>query len=204
MKMDLLFSSFPFISDEHVTVSQIAPTDIDALWEIMGDDENYMFSPNAALSSVREVQKRMLKFASLFKEQKMIVLGIYSNDEINRLVGTLEISEIRPEIEGVTLTFMLNRKYNGNGYATAAVNSTVKFLFERINVNRIQSYVMPTNLPCERLMERCGFVREGTIREGFYWPDKGVVDLDLFSILSSDYFRKHQQNQSFTSSNILF
>lgn len=204
MKADLLFSSYPFISNELVTVSQIAPTDSDALWEIMGDDENYLFSPNAALPSIKEVQARMKKFDSLFRERKMIVLGIYSNANINRLVGTLELSDFRQDISCATLTFMLNQKYNGKGYATSAVKSTVKYLFEKVRINRIQSYVMPTNLPCERLMDRCGFVREGTIREGFLWPDKGIVDLDLFSILSSDYFRAQQVQQGVNPKNIVF
>ncbi len=204
MKTDLLFSSYPFISNEYVTVSRIAPSDSEALWEIMGDDDNFLFSPNAALPSLSAVQSRMMKFDSLFREHKMIVLGIYSNEHINTLVGTLEISDINAQTNAVTLTFMLNRKYNGRGYATSAVQSTVKYLFERIQVNRIQSYVMPSNLPCERLMERCGFVREGTIREGFYWPDKGVVDLDLFSVLATDYFRKQQIESGVNPRNIVF
>ena len=33
---------------------------------------------------------------------------------------------------------------------------------------------------------RCGFVKEGTIREGFYWPDKGIVDLTVYSLLPTD------------------
>ncbi len=204
MKTDLLFSSYPFISNESVTVSQIAPSDAAALWEIMGDDENFLFSPNAALRSEREIPSRMMKFDSLFRERKLIFLGIYSNEQLSTLVGTLEISDINLQTEAATLTFMLNRKYNGKGFATSAVQITVKYLFERIQMNRIQSFVMPSNLPCERLMERCGFVLEGTIREGFYWPDKGIVDLNLFSILSTDYFRKQQLDRGVNPKNIVF
>ena len=29
-------------------------------------------------------------------------------------------------------------------------------------------------------------MKEGTIREGFYWPDKGIVDCVLYSLLPTD------------------
>ena len=40
------------------------------------------------------------------------------------------------------------------------------------------------------VLERCGFVKEGTIREGFLWPDKGIVDLSLYSLLPTDLRRE--------------
>lgn len=51
MKTSLLFSSFPFITGEKVTLSRMTELDLRALWEIMGDDENYRFAPTAALRS---------------------------------------------------------------------------------------------------------------------------------------------------------
>ena len=58
-----------------------------------------------------------------------------------------------------------------------------------IGVHRIQAYVLPTNYRGVLVLERCGFVREGTIREGFFWPDKGIVDLTLYSLLPTDTHR---------------
>lgn len=192
MKTDLLFSSHPFISCEKVTLTRITDMDIPALWEIMGNEDNYRFSPTGAMQSVHEVTSRFRKAESLFREKKSIFLGIFANDDVNKLVGTFEISDVNPRIEAVSINFMLGREYTGKGYATTAVSSAVKYLFERVEVNRIQALVLPINYSCKQLLERCGFVKEGTIRDGFLWPDKGIVDLTLYSILPSDY-KKHQQ-----------
>ena len=41
MKTSLLFSSFPFIASEKVTLTRMTELDLNAMWEIMGDDDNY-------------------------------------------------------------------------------------------------------------------------------------------------------------------
>ena len=55
-----------------------------------------------------------------------------------------------------------------------------------VGVRRIQCLVLPTNYRAVLVLERCGFVKEGTIREGFLWPDKGIVDLTIYSLLPTD------------------
>ena len=105
---------------------------------------------------------------------------------MNRLVGLLEISQINPQVESVTLSFILGQEYTGQGYASAAVRATTEYLFRTVGVRRIQCFVLPINYRAVLVLERCGFVKEGTIREGFYWPDKGIVDLTVYSLLPTD------------------
>ena len=70
--------------------------------------------------------------------------------------------------------------------AAAAVRATTEYLFRTVGVRRIQCFVLPINYRAVLVLERCGFVKEGTIREGFYWPDKGIVDLTVYSLLPTD------------------
>lgn len=189
MKTDLLFSSFPFIGSDKVTLSKITEMDVNSLYRIMSDHDNFMYSPFGAIETRDVAELRIGRMASNFKEKKAIDLGIFLNSELNKLIGTLTISKVNPRTESITLDFLIHREYTGRGLGTSAVKAAVKYLFERINANRIQVYSMPNNYRCEALLKKCGFVKEGTIREGFYWPDKGIVDLSIYSILQSDYQR---------------
>ncbi len=187
MKTDLLFSSVPFIASEKVTLTQITDLDLDGLWEILGDDDNFRFTPTAAFSSKGEMTERLRENARLFRGRKQVTLGIHS--DLNQLLGLFQISEIDPAISGVTVSFMLRGDSTGFGYASSALRAVSKYLFDTVEVNRIQAYVLPINYRGVLVLERCGFVKEGTIREGFNWPDKGIVDLALYSLLPSDYRR---------------
>lgn len=186
MKTDLLFSSFPFISGDKVTLSRMTDLDLKALWSIMGDEDNYRFAPTAALLSPGECAAKLRQAESLFREHRAVVLGIYPNDREHRLVGTFEIFDVDPKVEAVTVTFTLNQQDTGMGYASGALRAVTDYLMGAIHVHRIQAYVLPINYRGVLVLERCGFQKEGTIREGFLWPDKGVVDLTLYSLLPSD------------------
>lgn len=186
MKTNLLFSSFPFIAGEKVTLSRMTELDLKDLWAIMGDDENYRFSPTAALRSPNECITKLRQAESLFREKRAVVLGIYPNGKEHHLAGILEVLDIDPKIESVTVAFTLGQRFTGLGYASSAVRAVSEYLMGTIGVNRIQAYVLPTNYRGVLVLERCSFQKEGTIREGFLWPDKGIVDLTLYSLLPSD------------------
>lgn len=186
MKTDLLFSSFPFIAAEKVTLTRMTELDLRSLWEIMGDEEAYRFAPTAALRSPAECAGKLKQAEALFREKRAVVLGIYPNGKDHRLVGTLEILDVDPAVESATITFTLNQKDTGMGYASAAVRAVSDYLMGTVGVHRIQAYVLPINYRGVLVLERCGFQKEGTIREGFLWPDKGIVDLTLYSLLPSD------------------
>ncbi len=196
MKTSLLFSSFPFITGEKVTLSRMTELDLRSLWEIMGDDENYRFAPTAALRSFSECAPKLRQAEALFREKKAVVLGIYGNEGNHQLAGVFEIFDIDPEVEAATIRFTLSRRFIGKGYASGAVREVTEYLMEKVELHRIQAYVLPINYRGILVLERCGFQKEGTIREGFYWPDKGIVDVSLYSLLPSD-LRPKKEGQSF-------
>lgn len=188
-----MFTNYPFIKCERVTLNRITDLDLRSLWDIMSDEDNYRYSPTGAMQSKNSLRIYFQRIESLYLQKKRIFLGIYANNQLSKLIGILEISHIEPRASKLQIHIMLNRKYSGRGLAESAVKGLEKYLFETVQVNRIEAYVMPVNLRGQRLLANCGLLKEGTIREGFYWPDKGLVDLDLYAILASDYIRILQE-----------
>ena len=203
MKPNLLFTHYPFISGERVTLNRITELDLKSLWDIMSDDDNYRYTPTGAIQNKNSLQLFYQRIDSLFMEKKRIVLGIYPVQNPSKLVGILELSNLNRRASKIEFSIMLNRDYSGRGLAQSAVQAMQKYLFETVLINRIEIYAMPINIRCKRLLSRCDFVKEGTIREGFYWPDKGIVDLDLYAALASDYAQA-QRDRASSSRHVLF
>ncbi len=61
------------------------------------------------------------------------------------------------------------------------------FLFEEIDINRIQADVMPANEVSKIVLLKNGFIKEGLLRQAVLWSGKGVVDIEIYSILKEDY-----------------
>ena len=203
MNTKLLFSSFPFIVGKSVTLTHITDLDEDALWNIMSDDDVYKYSPTEAVQSRYEVHESILKFNYLFEAKKAIVLGIYSSEHLNKLVGFVELYNFDFKLRAASINIMLSSKYQQRGFAKDALTSFLEYLFEKIGFNRIQGYLLPINYKGKLLLEACGFVNEGTLREAFIWPDKGIIDLSVYSMLPIDYKKFKHPNVKSNCSYIL-
>jgi ribosomal-protein-alanine N-acetyltransferase len=77
----------------------------------------------------------------------------------------------------------------GHGYGAEAVNALARHCFEDLGLNRITAEVFSFNIAAVRLFERCGFLREGTLRESVW--KSGFADEYVYSLLKSDWEAAH-------------
>lgn len=72
----------------------------------------------------------------------------------------------------------------GKGYCTEAAQLMVDYLFLSKDVSRIQATISTRNKASERVLEKAGFTREGTIRRHVRGARR---DLYLYSILREEW-----------------
>ncbi|WP_433089014.1 GNAT family N-acetyltransferase [Dactylosporangium sp. CA-052675] len=53
----------------------------------------------------------------------------------------------------------------GHGYATEAAHALLRWAFDTLELNRVQAATDTRNVASARVLEKLGFVREGTLRE---------------------------------------
>lgn len=108
-----------------------------------------------------------------------------------RLVGTGGVMDWQPQYGRIELAYALARPYWGQGLMTEAVRAILEFGFKVLGVNRIQAYCMVENEGSARVMEKCGMIREGYLRQ--YTRIKGIYrDLFLYAILRADWQSQRQ------------
>jgi RimJ/RimL family protein N-acetyltransferase len=72
----------------------------------------------------------------------------------------------------------------GKGYCTEAAQLMVDYLFLSMDVSRVQATISTRNKASERVLEKAGFTREGTIRRHVRGARR---DLYLYSILREEW-----------------
>ena len=71
------------------------------------------------------------------------------------------------------------------GYMTAAVRAVIPFVFDSLELHRLEAACLPANVASIKLLERTGFTREGIARR--YLKINGVwQDHLLYALLESD------------------
>ncbi len=91
--------------------------------------------------------------------------GIYLN-ETCELIGGIALNEVmRGSLQSCYIGYSLDQEHNGLGYMSEAVKLLMAFAFEVLKLHRIEAGVMPVNIRSQRVLEKCGFVREGLARK---------------------------------------
>ena len=83
------------------------------------------------------------------------------------------------------------KEYRGKGYAYAAYNIILPYLFKTYNLNKISLEVLCTNNIAINLYKKIGFIQEGIKRQEVL--KNGVyIDSIIMSLLKSEYFKTNE------------
>ena len=181
------YDQFPNIITDEITLRKIIPSDLDSLFEIYSNEKLFLHSPVMLKKNKDTVANMIGHFERDYNKKKEIFLGISMNSDPENIVGVAEIFDYNREVNMITIGYRINDRFLGRGIATKTVKAMVEYLFNDIGINRIQAFVMPENTKSLNVLRRNNFVEEGTVRQGYVWKGKGVVDLVLFSMIKSDY-----------------
>lgn len=77
-------------------------------------------------------------------------------------------------------------EHRGKGLATAATQVLVDALFAQPEVNRLEGSLHPDNIASAMVLERLGFVHEGTSRQSF-WVEDVVSDDAHYGLLREEW-----------------
>lgn len=72
------------------------------------------------------------------------------------------------------------------GITTEAFQRLIPFFFDEVGVNRIESMHDPNNPASGKVMQHCGLVYEGTLRQADR-NNQGLCDAAYYGLLREDY-----------------
>ena len=103
------------------------------------------------------------------------------------LLGGVTLANVRRGIvQAGTLGYWVGEPFSGQGHMTAALRVLLPFLLGELALHRVEAACIPSNGASIRVLEKCGFVREGLARR--YLCINGVwQDHLLFGLLNEDY-----------------
>lgn len=105
----------------------------------------------------------------------------------NALIGGITVANVRRGIvQAGTIGYWIGEPHARRGYMTAALRVLLPTLFGELNLHRVEAACIPNNAASIRVLEKCGFTREGLARR--YLCINGVwQDHLLFGLLHDDF-----------------
>lgn len=90
------------------------------------------------------------------------------------------------------IEYCIGTEFQQRGYATEAAKAVIRYGFEAIRLHKVQICHRSNNLPSKRVIEKCGFTYEGTLRDYFYIDGK-YFDRLYYSIIRDEYTNNLQE-----------
>ena len=101
-------------------------------------------------------------------------------------LGAIGVVTLWENIGACEVGYCLGERFWGKGIMSEAFAAVIDYLFTQVGFNRIQSCHDPRNIGSGRVMEKCGLVYEGTLRQADR-NNQGICDAVVRAILREDW-----------------
>jgi ribosomal-protein-alanine N-acetyltransferase len=142
------------------------------------------WQPHGSIELTRKINvSDVSKYDSLSHYQWAVVLKT-----LNEPIGGINVVKIDEACNSVEVAYRIGKAWWHQGYASEALSSVIKFLFEQVGANRIAAMHDTRNPNSGAVMRKCGMSYEGTFRQ-FACNNQGLYDAACYAILAEDYKR---------------
>jgi len=101
----------------------------------------------------------------------------------NKIIGAINL-QVEDFNESLEFNYAIDDRYKGNGYMTEALKIVKEYCLNELKVNRLFGGCEINNIGSKKVMEKCSFVYEGTLRNYLKLRD-GYHDMYLYSIIKN-------------------
>ena len=110
--------------------------------------------------------------------------------EDQQLIGMISLEDMNRYPQYKELEYAIAAQERGNGYAVEAVEAMLRYAFLQRDISVVAAWVRAFNQPSVRVLQRCRFTHEGTLRR--HARDKG--DTLCYSILKEEWMESQKEN----------
>jgi len=121
------------------------------------------------------------------KDRREYILAARTKEN-NAFAGLtfIEIDSKGPSTAEIGITLL--PEFTKKGYGSEILNAYIAFGFETLKMHRVYAKCDTRNIPSARLMEHCGLIYEGTIREHVWLRDHWRSS-KYYGMLADEYFQ---------------
>ena len=110
-------------------------------------------------------RRRLKRYSEDVRADQSYALFIFRRED-SALVGGLTLANIRRGVaQAASVGYWMGQPFARRGFMTGAVKAVLPFAFGTLRLHRVEAACIPTNDASIRLLQKCGFVREGYARE---------------------------------------
>ncbi len=171
------------IIGERVILRAVEEKDNDMLLSLLNDPDTEALLGGWSFPSSSDAQNNWFKHLT---EDKNVLRCIISVNDT--AIGTAILNKIDYKNGTACVNIKLCAgEYRGKGYGTDAIKALIRYAFDELRLNCVYALALENNQASRRMLEKCGFIMEGILRDRFYKQGR-YNSCVSFSILIGEYY----------------
>lgn len=168
------------LQSERLILRRFKESDAKEIYEGYVNQEDFLYYAHKEKRSLEE-EINSLKSIDAKYENNNYYNWLITLKENNKIIGSINL-KVDDYNESLEFNYAIDDRYKGNSYMTEALNLVKDYCFNELNVNRLYGGCEINNIGSKRVMEKCSFVYEGTLRNYLKLRD-GYHDMHLYALI---------------------
>ncbi len=175
------FDMHPVLETERIILRQLTLSDLDDVFENDREPEFVRYTPHLPAKFISDAEAYLQRIAKTFSNREVLTFGFERKSD-KKIMGHCSLHNIVPQHHRAEIGYGIGPAYWGQGYGFEGVKEVIRFGFDDMGFHRIEASCDPRNTRSIKLLERCGLVYEGTLRENEICKGERVSNT-IYSIL---------------------
>jgi len=180
--LELNFSPFPELKTERLLLRRLTNNDAEEMFFLRSNEDVLRYLGRGPTQSVKEAEEFINKINKSADENENILWGIALLEEPTKIIGTICLWNFKTESYRGEIGYILHPGHWGKGIMKEAINRVVDYAFNTLKLHSIEALLSPENIASASVLEKTGFVKEGHLKESFYFRGK-FSDTAIYSRL---------------------
>jgi RimJ/RimL family protein N-acetyltransferase len=121
-------------------------------------------NPALEVHTVEDAEILVREFAVEWIARRSFFFGAWDR-ATHDWIAQVYVGAVSWELPEFELGYFVDHRHQGKGYVTEALHAAIDFCFVHLQAHRLRINCNETNLRSWKVAERCGFKREGHLRE---------------------------------------
>ncbi len=177
-------SSVPELVTERLRLRAPLARDAAALLAVLGDPEVTRYHNVPTITTLAEARALLERLDQRYAARETIRWAI-ELAERDEMIGTVGLLRFDFEHRHAEVGYEIARRWWGRGLAPEAAAAVVRYGFSVLGLHRIEAGVLPGNALSVRVLQKLGFLEEGTRRD-YLQLEGRFHSFRWFSLLATD------------------
>ena len=166
------------LETKRLVLRRLELSDAKELFEGLRNQDGFCYYANKEKVTLEQQIESFKSLAEKYENLAYYNWAIVQKSD-GKIVGAINF-KANDKNDSVEFSYATDEKFAGRGYMTEALNCVTDFAFSQLKANRVQGGCSVKNLASKRVMEKCGFEFEGTLKQYLKLRD-GYHDMHMFS-----------------------